>query len=193
MTYRMISYGPELLSLEKNMLNIELFKLAATFFTGVAITTASIEPKTQYVSVPVERTVVVHKPVYIQSPDKKQIQCLADNIYYEARNQSKIGQIAVTNVVMNRVKDGRFPKTPCSVINQKRGGICQFSWVCSSKQVKNTTSYKKAYEVAENVYINNERDVTNNALFYHATYVRPSWARKFRQTARIGSHIFYYG
>ena len=156
------------------------------------------EPKPEVIKVPVvqyvEKPVVVKKPVYLNRHDKQQIQCLAENAYFEAGNQSKKGMIAVTNVVMNRVKDGRFPDTPCGVIKQKARGVCQFSWVCEGgKTVRDWALFRKSREVAEQVYLRNVGDVTGGAKFYHADYVSPSWSRVFDRTKKIGAHIFYRG
>lgn len=162
---------------------------------------AMMQPKpaeSQIVRVPVpqviEKEVVVKVPVKINTHDERQIQCLAENAYFEAGNQNKTGMIAVTNVVMNRVKDERFPKTPCAVVKQKRGGVCQFSWVCEGKKrIHDWELYKKTRHVAEQVYLRNVGDVTGGAKFYHADYVRPSWSRVFDRTRKIGDHIFYRG
>jgi spore germination cell wall hydrolase CwlJ-like protein len=156
------------------------------------------QPETQIIRVPVpkviEKEVVVKVPVKLNSYDQRQIQCLAENAYFEAGNQTVKGKIAVTNVVMNRVNDKRFPSTPCAVINQKARGVCQFSWVCEGKKrIRDWGVYNKARKVAEDVYLKNVGDVTRGAKFYHADYVSPSWGRVFRRTVVIGDHIFYRG
>lgn len=140
----------------------------------------------------VEKPVIVKEPVYLNQHDKKQIQCLAENAYYEAGNQSTKGKIAVTNVVMNRVEDKRFPKTPCSVVHQRTRKVCQFSWVCEGKKrVQSLRQYADARKAAEDVYLGNVGDVTNGAKFYHADYVNPGW--NLRRIMKIGDHIFYRG
>ena len=156
------------------------------------------EPETKYIHVPVtkviEKEVVKKVPVELNNHDERQIQCLAENAYFEAGNQSKTGKIAVTNVVMNRVKDGRFPKTACGVVHQKARGVCQFSWVCEGKKrIRDWAEFREARAVAEAVYLKNVGDVTGGAKFYHADYVRPQWANVFRRTRTIGDHIFYRG
>lgn len=139
-------------------------------------------------------TTVAASTIKSSSHDEQQIQCLAKNVYFEAGNQSTKGKIAVTNVVMNRVADKRFPKTPCAVVTQKARGICQFSWVCSGKKaVRNMTLFKESRRIAELVYRKNTGDVTYGALFFHANYVTPSWRRVFKRTAVIGDHVFYRG
>lgn len=133
-----------------------------------------------------------HEPKHVLTKnDKKQIECLAQNIYHEARGEPKLGQVAVTNVVMNRVDDQRFPSNPCSVIMQRNRNGCQFTWVCQNKRVKNWAKYNKCLEIAKDVYIGEIDDVTNGAQFYHATYVRPFWSRIFERTTKIGLHVFY--
>ena len=134
----------------------------------------------------------VPSKIKITPHDERQIQCLAQNAYFEAGNQTDRGMIAVTNVVMNRVEDGRFPRTPCAVINQRSRNVCQFSWVCEGKKrVRNMEIFKRARSAAERVYLEKTPDVTHGALFYHANYVNPRW--NLDRVARIGSHIFYRG
>ena len=134
--------------------------------------------------------------------------CLALNTYHEAKNQSMIGQIATAQVVMNRVEDSRYPNTVCEVVKQgptrtswkdpsKRIPVkhrCQFSWFCDGKSdiPKNKKAWKKAQDYAYLVLYNRiQIDVTEGATHYHATYVKPSWARTKTRTTRIESHIFY--
>ena len=170
---------------------------ALTFLLGIVfVLMFGLTVPTQVIKVPVirivEKPIIVRKPVYLNKHDKQQIQCLADNAYYEAGNQTIKGKIAVTNVVMNRVEDKRFPSTPCSVIYQKRHGTCQFSWTCGArKRIESIRQYADARKVAEDVYLKNVRDITKGAKFYHAHYVNPKW--KYRRVARVGDHIFYRG
>jgi spore germination cell wall hydrolase CwlJ-like protein len=121
--------------------------------------------------------------------DKKQINCLAENIYHEARGERVVGMVAVTNVVMNRVADDGFPKTPCSVITEKNKKRCQFSWVCSKKRIAKPDD--GMIKIAEQAYTNDLQDITGGALFFHANYIHPRW--KLKRTAVIGRHIFYKG
>ncbi len=143
--------------------------------------------KTVEVPVPVKQVVVV--PQYVNEHDRTQINCMAENIYFEAGNQGTRGMVAVSNVVMNRVADKRFPKTQCGVIKQRWNGRCQFSWVCRDPSIRDRDLYAKSKKVAEQVYLGNEGDITNGALFYHATYISPGWRRKL--VATIGDHVFY--
>ena len=132
------------------------------------------------------------------------LMCMAFNIYHEANNQSMLGQIAVGQVVMNRVEDSRFPDTVCEVVKQAvtyKGTDkpvlhkCQFSWYCDGKKDEpnyDSKSWSKALKYAVVVLGGNITvDFTEGATHYHATYVRPAWAKTKTRTTRIDKHIFY--
>ena len=120
--------------------------------------------------------------------------CLAKNMYYEARNQGLAGQFAVSLVVMNRVKDDRYPNTICGVVEQgptreswKKNGVfypirnrCQFSWFCDGK-----SDDPKVNDKMQIV------DFTEGATHYHADYVFPEWRKTKTKTVEIADHIFY--
>ena len=132
------------------------------------------------------------------------LMCLALNTYHEAKNQSMIGQVATAQVVMNRVADSRYPNTVCEVVKQgpkyKGSDVpvrhkCQFSWFCDGKSDeprKDSKEWFKAKEYARIVLSGRiVLDVTEGATHYHATYVKPAWAKTKTRTTRIESHIFY--
>lgn len=122
------------------------------------------------------------------------LQCLAKNIYFEGRNQPWIGQVAIAQVTLNRVKSAAFPSTICEVVKQKKRNICQFSWYCDGKsdQPKDVKDYDKATDVAIQVYSGTIPDVTEGSLWYHATYIRrPFWAYSMKEMVKINEHIFY--
>jgi spore germination cell wall hydrolase CwlJ-like protein len=133
--------------------------------------------------------------------DAKQTKCMAEAIYFEARSQSTIGQLAVGNVIINRVKSDRFPNTICKVIHQgprhKSGHPvkhkCQFSYWCDGIKEKYTD--KRAYADALNVAVMINKgvriDSLKNSLFYHAIYTSPFWAKKKTIVAWIDDHVFY--
>lgn len=127
----------------------------------------------------------------VYDTNNKQLKCLADSVYYEAGNQSYQGKVAVASIVMNRVRDRRFPSTPCGVIYQKNGRMCQFSWTCGGKRKIDRNQYADALKVAEQVLYSRVGDNTSGALFFHAKYVNPKW--KYQRVKVIGSHIFYKG
>ena len=135
--------------------------------------------------------------------NQEDVVCLAKNIYWEARNESSAGRIAVAHTVINRVKDKRFPDSICDVVEQAvryengfpKRNKCQFSWYCDGRAdtVTNLPVWKDAYRLAS--YVSNGRDrlvdITDGSLWYHANYVHPRWAKHKRKTAVIDTHIFY--
>lgn len=129
---------------------------------------------------------------------------MATNIYHESKFQSMLGQIAVGQVVMNRVEDSRFPNNVCDVVTQAvtyKGTDkpvihkCQFSWYCDGKKdtpVLKSDEWYNAKRYARMVlYGTITLDFTEGATHYHATYVRPAWAKTKTKTTRIDRHIFY--
>jgi len=148
---------------------------------------------TAYVtSIPQEQKLFNVRYKELTSDVRKQIDCLADNIYFEAGHEPEEGKIAVALVTLNRTQDPRFPKEICSVVKQKVNLVCQFSWICEPmKAIKHNDVYRKSQDVALHVYANYEMidDITNGALYYHADYVNPGW--KLKKTKVIGRHIFY--
>lgn len=126
----------------------------------------------------------------------KELWCLATAIYFEARGESYRGQVAVAQVVLNRVKDYRYPDTICGVVfqNQSRRNSCQFSFACDGipETINDRTSWAQAEDIAKR-YTGGELYLTEvaNATHYHATYVRPAWAPRMTKLTQIGLHVFY--
>lgn len=145
------------------------------------------------------------RPIHIEPIklplDPKEIECLALNIYFEARNEPYDGKLAVAQVTRNRVESERFPNTYCGVVwqqtkNRNTGKkVAQFSWTLDGKPDNpyNQNMFEVAYEVAEEVlrYGKKSGIIESNVFNYHAVYVKPAWARQMRKVARIGNHVFY--
>ena len=126
------------------------------------------------------------------------IKCLALNIFHEARSESKAGQHAVASVTLNRVASKRYPNTICDVVYQNRWDkirkryVSQFSWTEFDEPPKlKSKAWYQAWKIAEEAYKKKDQKLLKGALFYHAKYIKPSWARKKKPIARIGQHIFY--
>lgn len=126
----------------------------------------------------------------------KEQQCLAEGIYFEARGEDVKGQAAVAQVILNRVRNPAYPATICSVVyqNQDWRNRCQFSFACdgSRPKVASREHYRVAQEVAMavtagKIFI----EEVGSATHYHATYVRPPWARTMEKMKKIGLHVFY--
>lgn len=134
--------------------------------------------------------------VNASAAEQDQVTCLAENMYHEARNQEPVGIIAVGFVVVNRVKDKRFPSDVCKVVKQGgelRRNRCQFSWYCDGKSDKivNRRAYEQIEKYAELILSGRIGDPSGGALFYHATYAHPYWQDMFKKTFTVGDHIFY--
>ena len=129
----------------------------------------------------------------LSKPLQKQIDCLAENIYFEAGHESLEGKVAVALVTLNRLSTGFYGNDICGVVKQKANGVCQFSWVCMSKSLTNANKllYNDIKQLAVNIVMNYDviRDVTYGATYYHADYVNPQWG--LPKTTQIGRHIFY--
>jgi spore germination cell wall hydrolase CwlJ-like protein len=145
----------------------------------------------------------------------EEIDCLAQNIYHEARNDMLAGQFAVADVVLNRVDDKRFPNTICDVV--KEGPLyesaktrltkdpndaiyfpvknkCQFSWYCDGEDdiTNEDLAWRQAQTIAYMILGNlTFRGITEGSTHYHATYVNPRWAKTKYPIGRIGKHKFY--
>lgn len=126
----------------------------------------------------------------------KELWCLSTGIYFEARGEVYRGQVAVAQVILNRVKDHRYPDTICGVVfqNQNRRNACQFSFACDG--IPETITERKPWDQAEEIaakvtsgelYLTEVGDATH----YHATYVRPAWAPRMTKVTQIGLHVFY--
>ena len=149
-----------------------------------------------------------------------ELECMSRNIYFEANNQSKAGQIAVARVVMNRVQDTRFPNTVCEVTQEgptreswktKKDPTladedrifypvkhrCQFSWYCDGKadeiiSKENNHAWRVAQDIAFNVMVFNKYSgLVEGATHYHADYVDPAWNKTITLVTKIDDHIFY--
>ncbi|WP_237151444.1 cell wall hydrolase [Oryzibacter oryziterrae] len=128
--------------------------------------------------------------------EAKQQKCLANAIYFEARGEPYKGQVAVAQVVLNRVKNPAYPDTICGVVYQNKDAYnqCQFSFACDGYRdvVYSQGAYARAEKIAAEVTSGLVwLDDIGTATHYHATYVRPNWAGVFTKKAKIGKHIFY--
>lgn len=132
---------------------------------------------------------------------QKQVDCLAENMYFEAGYEPRDGQVAVAMVTLNRLASGNYAEDVCGVVKQKTKynglTVCQFSWVCNtfftSKRltIVHTPLYNEIRDLAVYVLMNYDsmHDITKGATYYHADYVNPGWG--LPKTTKIGRHIFY--
>jgi len=126
--------------------------------------------------------------------------CLVQALYFEARSESFIGQLAVANVILQRVSNKYFPNTICKVVKSGRyfkgnpvKNRCAFSYWCDGKSEKmyNNLSYKRAVTVKDLALSGVVVTTVDKATHYHALYVNPKWAKEMKKLSQIGKHIFY--
>lgn len=126
-----------------------------------------------------------------------EVECLAMNIYHEAKNQSTEGQLAVGWVTINRTLHDRWPNDICAVVWQTRHPgkrhKCQFSWTCDGKrdEPRDWEAFGAAYDLAVAIAMDQTTDPTDGSLWYHADYSRPVWRTRLVVAVQIDDHIFY--
>jgi spore germination cell wall hydrolase CwlJ-like protein len=124
-----------------------------------------------------------------QTSDREQ-ECLANAVYFEARSEPIEGQLAVAEVVLNRAASGRYPTDLCAVITQK----AQFSFIQRGRfprADRDSQAWKKAVAIASIARQRLADTLPASVLWYHATYVSPSWGKRLTRQTQIGLHIFY--
>jgi Cell Wall Hydrolase len=146
---------------------------------------------------PASRPVPPKSPLVGTVTSEREMRCLAEAVYFEARSEPERGQAAVAQVVLNRARSGVYPSTVCGVVYQNRHRYlaCQFTFACEGKALR--TNEAGAWATAQRI----ARDVAEgrtympgvgNATHYHANYVRPWWARHMDKREKVGKHIFYF-
>lgn len=128
------------------------------------------------------------------------IMCLTMAVYFEARGEPPLGQMAVAHVVMNRVENDSYPDSVCKVVKQGRywrhvplRHQCQFSFWCDGKPevVANREAWGNAFIYASAVYTGWLSDPTKGATHYHTTWVNPVWSLPMDITTQLNNHVFY--
>ena len=180
----------------KMTVNLSIFLIIALF--GIAIVNTVVQNKLDSLAtVDFENVGSIGAFKTALKEKERKLQCMTQNIYWEAASEPAEGKLAVAQVVMNRVESGKFPNDPCQVVHQKNviyeRVLCQFSWYCE-QNFKTKPVHKKLWdesaEAAKMVMIDGFRlPELKDALYYHADYVNPQWNKK--QVAKIGRHIFY--
>ena len=121
----------------------------------------------------------------------EELYCLAQNIYFEARGESRLGQMAVAWVTLNRVEDKNYPDTICDVVWEKN----QFSWTNDGKSDKpvDMMAWAEALSIAWEVYTihDSQVDPTDGSIMFHTVNKKPYWKKEYLVTSRIDNHIFY--
>jgi spore germination cell wall hydrolase CwlJ-like protein len=129
------------------------------------------------------------------SINQREHNCLSQAIYYEARGENQRGQVAVAEVIMNRVRSRHYPNSICGVVYQGSHRVtgCQFTFTCDGSlgHRPRGRAWERAQRVATATMSGYTRPVTQNATHYHTHEVNPVWSSGLVETTVIGSHIFY--
>jgi spore germination cell wall hydrolase CwlJ-like protein len=125
----------------------------------------------------------------------RELDCLTSAVYFEARGETPVGQAAVAQVVLNRVKHPAFPKTVCGVVFQgaARHTGCQFSFACdgSMHARRESGAWARARKVAARALSGVVLADIGSATHYHTIAVSPAWGPQMRRVAQVGLHVFY--
>lgn len=181
-----------------------LVALAACAPTANPVTSAAPEAASPNEKIGARQTAFLWDPKLPPKPSdygrldlpRAELHCLAQAIYFEAGAEPMVGRQAVGAVILNRMRDGRFPGTVCGVVREGGEGLpgtCQFSWFCDGKpdEVADDSRWRSAQQAADDVLNAKFDDPTDGALFFHNKSVKPRWTRRLKRTATIGGHIFY--
>jgi N-acetylmuramoyl-L-alanine amidase len=134
----------------------------------------------------------------VETDERRNLTCLALNVYFEARGEPEVGQYAVAEVTMNRVASPYYPDTVCGVVHQKNWDpvrkryIGAFSWTeFESLPAPRGGEWQRAQKIAEDVYYRRRAPKLAGATHYHADHIEPSWSKERPRVATIGNHVFY--
>jgi spore germination cell wall hydrolase CwlJ-like protein len=184
----------------------------ALMFTMVSQTTQAPDEAKQITMIvngvvyePDVKNIVLKPVVEIPEIDLAELECLALNIYHEARGETYQGKVAVANVTLNRVAHRKYPDSVCGVVRQGRHYVnwkgntmpvrhkCQFSWYCDGRSdlVHEDRAWSQSQDLAFDVLMGWVDDNTHGAThYYNPAKADPYWAKQYAQTAQLGNHVF---
>lgn len=173
-----------------------VLQASATADEPASITVPAVFRSADATSVLLHNAVVSPPVLNIKLSDlERERRCLTEGIYFEARGESAVGQLAIAEVVLNRVMSGRYPASICGVVFQgAKSNQCQFSFACNGdmKKPRDPVAWRKAQRLAHYVLAGKVRNtIVGSATYYHAAYVNPYWAPRMVEVVKIGQHIFY--
>ena len=125
----------------------------------------------------------------------RDLECLTQAVYYEARGEGRDGMKAVAQVVLNRARHPAFPKSVCGVVFQGAGRRtgCQFSFTCNGTMRGNVNraAWNRARDIASSALSGGVYARVGNATHFHTTGVSPRWRTSLVQVGQVGDHLFY--
>jgi N-acetylmuramoyl-L-alanine amidase len=166
-------------------------------FVGGIITFACLHQANE-AQIEQDRTQIIAREVKRAQRRESDLQCLAENVYFESRGEPINGQYAVAEVTLNRTRAPNFPHTICGVVHEMRWDpgrkryVADFSWTeLSAMSPDDDPAWKRAMAVATAAYDETRDPIVPEALFYHSRSVRPGWAKTHTAITTIGNHVFY--
>ena len=167
--------------------------MAADYLTAERTGQLDLAPMVETLTVPVDANYPEKLADARFTADERH--CLAEAVYYEARSETRSGQKAVAEVVLNRVDSKHFPNTICGVVYEGSGRTtgCQFSFTCDGSLdiAPKGKSWERSQDIATLVMTGGVKPFTGKATHYHTTAVKPKWSKNLRMTKRVDSHVFY--
>ena len=142
-------------------------------------------------------SVLLYSPALVYAEDNKEYHCLVEAIYFEARSESDIGQLAVANVILERVRHEDHPNTICDVVHEwkyyPRLHKCSFSYYCDGKTevMYEKDSLSSVMQIATLALEGATVEDTYSSTHYHSRHVQPYWASEMLYIGSIGEHLFY--
>lgn len=145
----------------------------------------------------------------VNPPPLEDIHCLSLNMYYEARSETDLGRVGVSEVVLNRVEDKRFPNSICGVVKQARLSKwhkevlkkdvpikykCHFSWYCDGKSdiPKNYKKWAESIVLSTYILLRPKTNITLGSTHYYAEYIpEPYWITDVEYKVSIDTHLYF--
>ena len=156
---------------------------------------APFRGRIEQVSLTQPSTIVAARPFQLRGAldESRDLECLTQAVYYEARGESGAGQAAVAQVVLNRSRHPAYPKTVCGVVFQRAGSSCQFSFACDGSVYRRVEpgAWRQAEQVAAKALSGRVMADVGNATHFHVARINPGWGASLLRVSQIGSHIFY--
>lgn len=126
-------------------------------------------------------------PAYSSNYTSRDVECMAKNIYFEARGEGLEGMLMVAEVTINRSENEKFPNTICGVVNE-RG---QFGWVSANPRITNLEKYKEIHNLSERILSGKQVMRNTSALYFKRTGSRSSFHNSRPHVVTVGNHEFY--
>jgi len=117
----------------------------------------------------------------------RDVECMAKNIYFEARGEGLEGMLMIADVTLNRASNPKFPSTICGVVNERN----QFSWVPRNPPINNKSKYREIVKLSEDILSGKKSTLNTNALYFKRTGSRSSFHDRRPFERRVGNHDFY--